>query len=359
MWDWFTYSLRVIALLSGLICIYVALFLYEDEHGKIQVVLEDMWLRISEQHHIALARHTVFMREVANVTDSVFDRLLGRSLLSLQSAGVSICYSMASIGLGHLLFVLFGDRVGMKYEGALPISHGTPRMMYFLFAVVFIGTFLSLGTLPMFTTKRLWLAVWTCLLSIFGFLWSVGLIYSFLMLINYGFASPPRLAFFYAEFTAMSIGVGAGILFDIGYIALTRWALRWQVQSTSFVKITVVVLVNCLLAFTLVIVPVWLSEKILYVLANYHIVGILYSGILFAAASNIITSLGTLLSIVLAILMLVHRICWPLLERPIFALQGLGIARRKKVFAASGIALIGVSLGHTPEVLKVIDKFSP
>jgi len=358
MWEWITYSFRFIALLSGLVCIYTALFLYEDEHGKIQVVLEDMWLRIVEQHHIALARHTVFMREVANLTNSLFDRLLGRDLLSLQSAGVSICYSMASIGLGHLLFVLFGESLGMRYEGALPISYGTPRTIYFLLVAVFIGTFLMLGTLPMFTERRLWLAVWTSLLSMFGFVWFIGLIYSFLTF-NYGFASLPRLTLFYAEFTAMSVGVGAGILFDIGYIALTRWALRWQVQSKSFVKITLIVLVNCLLAFTLIIAPVLLSEKIFQVLSGYHIVGILYSGILFVAASNIITSLGTVLFIVLALLMLVHRICWPLLERPIFALQGLGIARRKKLFGTSGIVLIGISLGHTPEVLRVVDKFFP
>ena len=39
---------RILALVSGIACIYVALFLYEDEQGKVQSILEGFWIRLSD-----------------------------------------------------------------------------------------------------------------------------------------------------------------------------------------------------------------------------------------------------------------------------------------------------------------------
>ena len=85
--------------LGGLVLIYAAFFLYENEQGNVQSVLEDLWLRIEEHKEIFLSRHAAFMREVARLTNVGFDRLFGKKLFSWQSFAVSSCYSIGSVCL--------------------------------------------------------------------------------------------------------------------------------------------------------------------------------------------------------------------------------------------------------------------
>ena len=65
--------------------------------------------------------------------------------------------------------------------------------------------------------------------------------------------------------------------------------------------------------------------------------------------------LSGLLFLVLALTMLLHRLFWPAIDRPLYKLQALGIAKRPRVFAALGLTLIGV--GWKAEWLKgIVDK---
>ena len=50
---------------SGLLCIYLATFLYETQEGKVQNLLEDLWVRIEDLKLAALSRQTAFVRVVA------------------------------------------------------------------------------------------------------------------------------------------------------------------------------------------------------------------------------------------------------------------------------------------------------
>jgi hypothetical protein len=85
MWHSLTIGVRVVAVLAGLISIYAALSLYEDEQGRVQSTPEELWLRINEQRQAFLSRHAAFMREVARLANVGFDRLFGKKLLSWQA----------------------------------------------------------------------------------------------------------------------------------------------------------------------------------------------------------------------------------------------------------------------------------
>ena len=84
--------LHLLALILGSSCLYSAVFLYEDEQGRIQSILEDLWIRVNDRRQALVARHTLFMREVARLSASGFDRVFGKPLFSLQAATVSACY---------------------------------------------------------------------------------------------------------------------------------------------------------------------------------------------------------------------------------------------------------------------------
>src|SRR5437879_6014623 len=103
-------AMRSVSLAVGLLALYVAAFLYEDEEGRLQNRLQDklekLWITIDDLTGTALARHTVFMRSVAVLITYAFDRLFGRRLLSMRAVGTSVCLTFASICLGIPGFLL-------------------------------------------------------------------------------------------------------------------------------------------------------------------------------------------------------------------------------------------------------------
>ena len=89
-------ALRVIAAVAGALSLYAALFLYEDDQGRIENRLEEWWVRLDDQRNAAVSRHTAFMREVARLAGRGFDRLFGHRLFSLQAFGASSALSMST-----------------------------------------------------------------------------------------------------------------------------------------------------------------------------------------------------------------------------------------------------------------------
>lgn len=71
-----------------------------------------------------------------------------------------------------------------------------------------------------------------------------------------------------------------------------------------------------------------------------------------ASLSNVITSFAAAAFLVLALAALVHRPLWPLFERPLYAVQKLGIVRRTKLLGTDGVLLLGVAFGAMPAWLR-------
>jgi hypothetical protein len=157
-------ALRVVALIVGLTCIYAALFLYENEQGKVQSTLEDWWLRIDEKQHSWLSRHTTFMREVAGLVGRAFDQLFGKRILSFQSVSVSTCYSIASFGLALILFIYILKiplalsllQISFGFDFEFNRLRNDPAMDIFAITcmIAWIAGFLTLGNLPALVSAR-------------------------------------------------------------------------------------------------------------------------------------------------------------------------------------------------------------
>jgi polyferredoxin len=150
---------------------------------------------------------------------------------------------------------------------------------------------------------------------------------------------------------------------DFIFIALIRRLLRWASGLASFRKIAGVVFINCCIAFLLVLLPFSLGTQVYNWLTGQAVHEgsriIAQKGLYFLSATlvatamgNFITVLVAILFIVLAFIMLLHRVFWPFLARPIYALQRLGIARRNKLMITLGLALLGFAIGGIPAWLK-------
>lgn len=373
MWDFIIIMLRVLASMGGLLFIYAAVFLYEDEQGKLQNKLEDWWIRIEDTQRTMLSRHTNLMRYLAGVMTSVIDRLFGARLLSIQSVGVSICYSYASVIFVSILYILLVKFVGVKYldiENTFQHMPIVVALFLLIISTITMFFFLFLGTLPSFTSRIVWQVLWSVLLGGFFILWLISMYsMSLIWATDEPDISPPKLTAI--MFAVLLVGLGASSAFSTAFIAITRKILRWSSGLDSASKITAVILLNSALSIVLIAAPLfwihtiiesdWISnlESDLSEMAGFAMFAILGGAAFFTAVSNTIPALLSILFVGFALIMLVHQLLWPLLLRPIYALQRLGIAKRSKLLGTVGALLVTAGIGKWAWVEKIVDKLSP
>ena len=70
--------------------------------------------------------------------------------------------------------------------------------------------------------------------------------------------------------------------------------------------------------------------------------------------SQILIACSASLFVIVGAAALSHRVFWPIIERPVYALQRLGIARRGKLMGSVGLLFLGVAFGVVPNWLKDI-----
>lgn len=341
-------ALRVVIVIIGVLLIYAAIFLYENEQRKVQNILEDWWLKIDERQRPLLSRHTNFMRNVAYHAASGFDRMFGHKLFSKQSIAVSASYSFASVFLSSFMVILYV----VAFEPDVT-STNDPRVLRTAIVLLLLaGLNIVLAMLPLFIQSPYKLDLWLATVIVVDFLILLAIHIIFVL------GEGPFFVF------GLSIGVGLGIMSDIIFIAITRWALRWSAGLESFYKIISMILLNCLIALAFVGIPLFLNDWLPQWMLDNNVGSqtpkeIVDLSTMFFAMSNVLTTLIAFAFLIHALLMLAHKFFWPLIERPVYALQQLGIAKRNKLLGVVGITLIGLAAGITPSWLKeVIDKFT-
>lgn len=359
MWDACFVLLRFIAGLIGvLLCFYLP-FLREDEDKhldaldvKVKDKLSEWWIKIDDAKKYNLSRHTMFMRVVSDIAASIFDRLFGKRLFSFQSVAVSICFSVASLGIASLIFLSLRHYVSTYF--GVPSNFNTNRAFPLILVTLF---FIILGAFPLlFSRWRRWKLIWYFLLtlttiinilaiSILGF---VG------ARILTGNAKPADSdAIMLSQLISMILmyGLAIGFACDVWFIAITRKALRWSSGLDSFIKITTVILLNIILALALTVGPILIGRTVDHPLGPVSFISLI------VAYSNVINFFAAILFIALAMTMLVHRLFYYVLDRPIYLLQRVGFIRRKKLGVSIGVALLGFALGiEVPTLAKDILK---
>jgi hypothetical protein len=89
---------RIISGLAGFSFLYMALFMYEDQAGRIQNRLVDLWVRVSAGHERFLGKKAAIIKTSSDIAELGFKWLFGEKLLSVQFVVVSFCMSVASLG---------------------------------------------------------------------------------------------------------------------------------------------------------------------------------------------------------------------------------------------------------------------
>jgi hypothetical protein len=66
--------LRAVAAFVGAIAFYAAFFMYEDEEGRWQNKLEELWIAIDDRARTVMSRSAALVAKVAEIVTSAFDR---------------------------------------------------------------------------------------------------------------------------------------------------------------------------------------------------------------------------------------------------------------------------------------------
>lgn len=141
----------------------------------------------------------------------------------------------------------------------------------------------------------------------------------------------------------------AGLLFIVCFSGLTRWALQRR-AAQSYRAFVVGITGATILPVLFVVGPLMLvggSSAFAYLAIQTPERPIPMRADVFLrllpvyalGSANLVLALPGAMFSGLAVLMLVHRLCWPMVNRPIYALARHGIFRNRKLLIAIGISL--------------------
>jgi hypothetical protein len=145
-----------------------------------------------------------------------------------------------------------------------------------------------------------------------------------------------------------AICLGASLLSDVSYIAFTRWTLRRISKIYRIKGILLGIIGQVTFLAVLLVWPIYAGLK----LASFS--AVLGASIFFSCMLNSIDIFATFAALIVAVLMLTFRLVWPLIQRPIYALQRMSHISRKGWLWSAGVAMLTFSVTGFPGWMKTL-----
>jgi hypothetical protein len=324
-------ALKISAVAGALACFYAALLLYPDEQGRIQNKLEDWWIGLADAQQAALSRAAFFMRSVATFATKTLDLVFGDRAISFQSLTVSF--------FGVVAIVSF---LGLVGQGMEPTYLGLTFVCGFLVFLCRRYYFVRVAA--------------TVLLIVFV---AVGAH----SLVSEPSSDQPDVGSFFLETLLILLPACLATVSNVIVLVFTRYFLRRCLQATNgFECISLLVITFCL-GGLLFGIPLYFMHQNSIGLATmphdlaglvdfgFALLGLaLFGGLLFC---NVLSGAFVLVLFLIALLLSLHRLLWPLANRILYAIAPSKV--RKGLLVAAGSTLMGMAFGNgLPEVMKGI-----
>lgn len=309
--------------LCGLMLAAIALFLTEDQEGKIQNRLEELWVRVDDLSTGAMRWEAALMQQASKMLTNALDGLFGQKLWSWRAVATSTGLSSTSICVGLFLTEIYVNHSHSPY-GLVWVA------VFCALSSVAPGKlrFLALLSAPL-------LAIWVVLQT-------------------------DSQEYHYVKTTAVvgtTVVMAGSVLSDFFAIMIIRVLLKRSSELRSTWKLVSVMLLESCIGFALVAVfiiylinPSAIARFMLACSEHFRwdnddwqttALSGLWVFVFDVSVSNLITALMCILVVLLLVAALIHRLMWPVLARPIYALQRFGVIRHPKLLAAlSAICLL-------------------
>ena len=345
--------LRLLSTVAGLILLYGAFFLYPGERENLQSKLEEWWVRLDDAKQRAHKGEPVFIRGIAETAHRGFSLVFGEPFSArffLMSALLSmISFSLAlsvvadygwAVPTGLLIFALLGAwfvstawDVQRRFATDMEILERRSTETFRTYNSNLFGSdlatrFPELVARPLPREKTSWEKSWWDDLP--------QTVINYLPIILLTSSSGLVLA------GAKAKGAGSGVFIMSGMTAFTADVISITVTMLILEKLKTTrtsatasawLLLDAVVAAALLLIPFALF---LWVVDQQSTLG-RYS--LFVASSNISTAAPSVAYVAVAMALLLHRVFWPLLVRPIY-----GVVAGKKIISAKVLAFAGITL---------------
>ena len=283
------------------------------------------------------------MLTLARCMTSGLDRIFGLRLLSVRAIAITICYAIAFEGLVY--FFLFGRIFGL---GSFVYDY-LYRFIFWFF----------IATLTPFIRGRITTTLWYGLIVVTAI---NQLVLPYALILNEDWM---HLSSQYRYHLFLLFGYSVEIIFFTASIVFLRVVVRKMSEAQSFLRVVLYTLLGCLpIALTVAIVRLYFVfifngsptsygnwAMTLQAVGLHAVISLVATSGLFIVAALIFVSLG--------LLMILHRLLWPFIRRPLSLLQKRGVGRRSKLLGVIGVILTGVSIGRYEWVEEIVDKLNP
>lgn len=148
----------------------------------------------------------------------------------------------------------------------------------------------------------------------------------------------------------------SGVALFVLLVALMRKTVRGISNSKSAMRIVSLSALNILPPFMLVGMIVGALEMPYFGRMGIVILVIVIFFALFGLVINFPFVLSSVLFIVIALTMFVHRLFWPAISRPLYKFQAMGVARRPMLFRAISLLLLSAAIGWHQWIWFVVSK---
>ena len=301
-------------MILGLALLYVAIFLHEDEEGKLRNRIIELWNRIDSTGQVAHSGIATFSQSISRLLVRSFDWYFGEKLFSARVLGTSVLLSFASGFLTLAIFELFH----LKNQGHFL------RLTVPLFIRFFVW-----ASIPAIYPKRWVIFIWWA--SIIAFpLSGLGFLVFFAKSQGASYVLHGLAYFAFALLFSFSC--------DVIYIAVTRRTLSKLTGPIGFGKSLYLISCNLLLLLLFIVLPIWGGLRL-----STHAVG-LGIALIISSASNGLNICVTLIALASSALLFIHNAFWNLIERPIYAIVRFNPIQNHR----GKLLLIGGALVFTP-----------
>jgi hypothetical protein len=287
---------KALAVIVGVVALYLAFFLFEDSEGRSRDRIEDLWARIASEWKVGGSRLLVLFKVVAQAANALLDGLLGQRLVSVRSFGVSSSYAL----------------FGFWIASSLVLENHDYRTGTLQAAMAFLAFFC--GSCPLFLKGKSATAISLCpCLAIPA--------------IALGFSPMPFLQSFFVML-GLLLGFVAGFL----TIVLQRVRIRRVCTPDHLTVIVRTILLQTLLPVLLFALPI-VTDLYLDNDTVDTVTEIL-------TYLNFSTELILLTFLIALALVIMHKVLWPVFGRFIYTLAQYRIVRTPAAMAALGIACL-------------------
>ena len=358
MWWYLLLIPRLALALFGLYLIVLRLAGTDEAQDKAHGFLENSWAKIRELRAQALSRHTAFMRVMAGCINSGFNRIFGERLISIQSLTVSVSYASAMFFLGGFVIGLYSRK-----------TFETDNLALFI-ALALAGSVMLFITSKEEVIKEKIRIIWLTAMITAAF---YNMVVPFFKL-TWGYLGT-ELDFVGRMLIFIGLGMLIGFALCSLFILVMRISMRKVSMSDSFTKIVIILLLNTLPIITLYIV--WSLVEMRFDTSNWPDAGsgtdqemvtrffsnwsvnvdfflIFLLVILFLFF--VLFILTAAIFAVLSLLMIIHRILWPVIEKFVYGLAKNQVVRTGKFLPVIGLLFILIAWGKYAWLEKLWDK---